>query len=64
MKSFTITENDSGQRLDKFISKAVPLLPQGLMYKYIRKKRIKVNNARAEISLRLNITDAVPSVVL
>ena len=59
MKSFTITENDSGQRLDKFISKAVPLLPQGLMYKYIRKKRIKVNNARAEISLRLNPGDTV-----
>ena len=44
MKSFTIAKNDAGQRLDKFITKAVPLLPQGLMYKYIRTKRIKVNS--------------------
>lgn len=30
MKSFTIAKNDAGQRLDKFITKAVSLLPQGL----------------------------------
>lgn len=28
MRSFTIRENDAGQRMDKFITKAVPLLPQ------------------------------------
>ena len=28
MKSFTIEQNDAGQRLDKFLSKAVPALPQ------------------------------------
>ena len=59
MKSFTIKQNDAAQRLDKFITKAVPLLPQGLMYKYIRIKRIKVNGKRAEISTRLNIGDTV-----
>ncbi len=59
MKSFVIGKNDSGQRLDKFISKAVPSLPQSLMYKYIRTKRIKVNSKRAEISLRLEENDTV-----
>ena len=59
MKSFTITKNDSNQRLDKFISKAVPNLPQALMYKYIRLKRIKVNSKRGEISLRLKEGDIV-----
>ena len=59
MKSFTVEKNDSNQRLDKFISKACPVLPQGLMYKYIRTKRIKVNGKRAEISTRLNIGDIV-----
>lgn len=59
MKSFVIGKNDSGQRLDKFISKAVPALPQSLMYKYIRTKRIKVNSKRAEISLRLEENDTV-----
>ena len=27
MKEFTITKNDAGQRLDRWLSKAVPLLP-------------------------------------
>lgn len=57
MKEFIIEKNDSGQRLDKFISKAVPKLPQGLMYKYIRLKRIKLNGKRCEISTRLNVGD-------
>lgn len=48
MKEFVINKNDSGQRLDKFISKSVPKLPKSLMYKYIRIKRIKVNGKRCE----------------
>ncbi len=59
MKSFQISKNDSGQRLDKFISKAVPNLPQSLMYKYIRMKRIKVNGKRGEISQKLAMGDTV-----
>ena len=59
MKSFSISKNDSGQRLDKFISKAVPNLPQSLMYKYIRMKRIKVNGKRGEISQKLIQGDVV-----
>lgn len=59
MKSFTINHNDANQRLDKFISKAAPLLPKNLLYKYIRLKRIKVNKKRAEISTRLLVGDIV-----
>ena len=33
MKSFTINKNDADQRLDKFITKSVPLLPKTLLYK-------------------------------
>ena len=43
MKELTIRRNDAGQRLDRFIGKAVPLLPESLLQKYIRLKRIKVN---------------------
>lgn len=57
MKEFTINKNDSGQRVDKFLQKAVPRLPKSLMYKYIRMKRIKLNGARCEISTRLNEGD-------
>lgn len=59
MKSLIITKNDSGQRLDKFLSKRLPNLPKSLMYKYIRKKRIKVNRKRAEISTRLQEGDVL-----
>ena len=50
MRSFTIGKNDAGQRLDKFLEKAVPLLPKSLMYKYIRLKRIKLNGGRTEFN--------------
>ncbi len=46
MKILTIGKNDAGQRLDKFLSKAVKGLPTTLMYKFIRTKKIKVNRAR------------------
>lgn len=59
MKTFIISKNDSGQRLDKFISKAVPALPKSLMYKYIRTKRIKVNSKKGDISLKLCEGDTV-----
>lgn len=59
MKTFTIGKNDAGQRLDKFVTKAAGNLPQALLYKYIRIKRIKVNGARAQISTRLCEGDVV-----
>lgn len=59
MKSFIISENDANQRLDKFITKSMPNLPNALMYKYIRTKRIKVNKKRAQISTRLCVGDVV-----
>ena len=59
MKSFVIEENSANQRLDKFITKNLPNLPQSLLYKYIRTKRIKVNGKRAEISTRLSVGDVV-----
>ncbi len=59
MKSFEIKSNDANQRLDKFIRKSLPNLPQALMYKYIRIKRIKVNGKRAEISTMLRVGDVV-----
>ena len=59
MRTFIINENDSGQRLDKFIAKSVKNLPKSLMYKYIRLKRIKINGKRCEISTRLNVGDEV-----
>ena len=47
MHLLTIRKNDAGQRLDKFLTKAVRALPASLMYKSIRTKKIKVNRKRA-----------------
>ena len=59
MKEFTIGPNDAGQRLDRFLAKAVPLLPASLAQKYIRLKRIKCNGGRAQRDTRLNTGDVL-----
>ena len=59
MKELTIGANDAGQRLDRFLAKAVPLLPASLAQKYIRIKRIKCNGARAERDQRLQAGDVL-----
>ena len=46
MKNLTVGPNDAGQRLDRFLQKALPALPQGLCSKFIRTKYIKLNGAR------------------
>ena len=53
MREFTIGKNDAGQRLDRFVSKNLPLLPPALLQKYIRLKRIKVNGKGAKRDTRL-----------
>lgn len=59
MREFTIGKNDAGQRLDRFLAKAIPLLPASLAQKYVRIKRIKVNAARAQRDQRLQEGDIV-----
>ena len=58
MRELKIGKNDAGQRLDKFITKALDL-PTSLLYKSIRLKKIKVNRKRAEISQKLCEGDTV-----
>ena len=48
MRILTVKKNDAGQRLDKFLTKAVKGLPTSMMYKLIRTKKIKVNRKRTE----------------
>ena len=52
MREIKISKNDAGQRLDKFITKALDI-PMSLLYKSIRLKKIKVNRKRAECSTKL-----------
>ena len=59
MKELSVRANDAGQRLDRFVSKAVPLLPESLLQKYIRLKRIKLNGKGAKRDTRLQLGDTL-----
>lgn len=59
MKEFIIKQNDSNQRIDKFLTKAMPELPKSMMYRLIRKKDIKINGKRCENCTKLNEGDIV-----
>lgn len=59
MKEFSVTKNDTGQRLDRWLSKTVPLLPTQLAHKYIRLKRVKVNGKGSAGDIRLALGDLI-----
>lgn len=58
VKTIVVGKNDAGQRLDKFLTKLLNI-PQPLIYKYLRLKRVRLNGARAEISARLSEGDVL-----
>lgn len=59
MREFTIGKNDAGQRLDRFVAKAAPMLPPALVQKYIRLKRVKVNGKGSKREVRLEKGDVL-----
>ncbi len=59
LRLVTISKNDSGQRLDKFLTKAYPNLPQSVLYKCIRTKDVKRNGKRCQSSDRLQEGDVL-----
>ena len=59
MRTFTIGDNDAGQRADKFIMKACPNLPKSLLYKTFRKKDVKCNGKRIPAETFLQAGDVL-----
>lgn len=59
MKEIQIMENEAGQRIDRFIKKFLPEAPLGLIYRYLRTKKIKINGKKAKQNYRLQIGDHV-----
>ena len=59
MKTVKINKNDANLRLDNFIRKVFPNLRTSEIYKYVRNKRIKVNNKRTEFNYKLKENDEV-----
>lgn len=46
MREIIIGNNDSGQRLDKFLSKTLCKMPLGMLHKSIRKGRVRINGKK------------------
>ncbi len=59
MKKIVAGPNDAGQRLDKFLSKLLKTASMGMIYKWLRKKRVKVNGKKQDISYVLNVGDVL-----
>ncbi len=57
MKEYVIEKNDAGQRMDRWLSKNLPVMPSSLAQKYIRLKRVKVNRKGVKRDTRLQIGD-------
>lgn len=55
----TITENNTGQRLDNYLLSLLKGVPKSRLYKLIRKGEIRVNKKRAKPDLRLELDDVV-----
>jgi 23S rRNA pseudouridine955/2504/2580 synthase len=47
LREIIVDTNESNQRIDRFLKKYLSKASQGTIYKMIRKKRIKLNNKRA-----------------
>ena len=57
MKTITVNKNDAGKRLDKFMTRILKSYPRSLVYKFIRKKRVKVNGKKQDIDYLLQEGD-------
>ncbi|MCM1299092.1 MAG: RluA family pseudouridine synthase [Firmicutes bacterium] len=58
-KEILIGENDGGQRLDRFLTKAFPALKSGMINKAVRNKDIRLNGKRTEANVKLKKDDRV-----
>lgn len=58
-KTYIVSLNDEGQRLDKYIKKIMANAPLNFIYRLIREKDIKVNNKKVEIDYVLKNEDEV-----
>lgn len=59
MKEIIITNNEAGQRVDRFLKKYLNKANQSFIHKMIRKKNIKLNNLRIQPEIILKIDDKV-----
>ena len=59
MRTITVNKNDADKRIDKFLLKTLHNMPQSLLYKLLRTKRIKLNGKKAEPNTILSENDVI-----
>jgi 23S rRNA pseudouridine955/2504/2580 synthase len=59
MKKIIVNINDIDQRIDNFLKKSFPQLSMPMIYKYLRTKRIKVNEKNVNFDYRLILSDVI-----
>ena len=58
-KSFIVNKDFEGSRVDRFLKKQFPDIPQSLFEKNFRKKNITVNNKKVKNLFKLKIDDII-----
>ena len=58
-QEWKVSDDASGQRLDKFLRKRLESVPLSHLYKLVRTKKVRVNGARAQIDLLLAAGDVI-----
>ena len=59
MRRFTAGENETGMRISRFVEKVTYSLPEAVLYKSFRNKRVKINGKKAAPADRLAPGDVV-----
>jgi len=59
VRHFEVTEEDAGQRLDKYLARLLSDVPRTRIFRIIRKGEVRVNGHRAGPEVRLNLNDRV-----
>ena len=59
MEIINVGKNDEGQRLDSFLKKLMPKAPSGIIYKYIRTNKIKLNSKKPKPDSRISAGDEI-----
>ncbi len=59
MRRIDVAPIDAGKRLDKWLLKTLPALSMGMMQKYVRLGRVKINGKKAKPDAHIEAGDAV-----
>lgn len=59
IKMLTISEDDSGQRIDNYLLSKLKGVPKSLIYRIVRKGEVRVNKGRIKPEYKLQQGDIV-----